>query len=223
MEHGHPLRDRLDELHVMLDDDHRRGLVDFENQVGGLVDLFVGHARRRLVEQDQLGLAGKHGAELDPLALAVGELADDATGEGTEAKTFQNFVDDAVGLAAAVVATGRNPDVLVHAQPVKHARHLRLDADAAARDLVGVGAGDVGAPEADPPGGCLVLVGQALEEGALAGAVGADQAAQLAFGHGEVDVVDRDHAAEAHGQPVRLQDGQCVRRCVCHCAASRLL
>ena len=73
--------------------------------------------------RDQLGLAGEHGAELDPLALAVGELADDATGEGAEAKAFQNFVDDAVSLAPAVMAAGRNPDVLrARSRPVEHAR-----------------------------------------------------------------------------------------------------
>ena len=83
-------------------------------RVGGLVDLFVGHARRRLVEQDKLRLAGKHGAELDPLALAVGELADDAAGQGAEAEALQDLVDDAVGLAPAVMAARRDPDVLVH-------------------------------------------------------------------------------------------------------------
>ena len=49
------------------------------------------------------------------------------------------------------------------------------------------------------------LPGEALEEGALAGAVRADQAAQLAVAQREVDVVDRLHAAEAHRQVARVE------------------
>ena len=50
----------------------------------------------------------------------------------------------------------------------------------------------------------LELAGQHLEEGALAGAVRADQTTQLALGEREVDVPDRMHAAEAHAQTAGL-------------------
>src|SRR5690606_29221301 len=46
----------------------------------------------------------------------------------------------------------------------------------------------------------------ALEERALARAVGPDQAAQLALAKREVHLVDGDHAAEAHRELVRLDD-----------------
>ena len=70
-------------------------------------------------------------------------------------------------------------------QAVEHAGHLGLDADAEAGDGVGGAAGDRRSPRnsTSPPVG-LQLAGQALEEGALAGAVGADQAAQLALAAG---------------------------------------
>ena len=45
------------------------------------VDLLVGHAGRRLVEQDQVGLGRDHHGEFDELALAVRQLADDAIGD----------------------------------------------------------------------------------------------------------------------------------------------
>jgi hypothetical protein len=49
------------------------------------------------------------------------------------------------------------------------------------------------------------LAGQHLEEGALAGAVRPDQAAQLALGKGEVDVADRLDAAEMHAEIAGLE------------------
>ena len=82
----------------------------------------------------------------------------------------------------------REPDVLAHRKTVEHARHLGLDADAEPRDLVGVGVGNVLAAEQHLAVGRLQLPGQHLEEGALAGAVRADQAAQFAFGQREVDM-----------------------------------
>ena len=67
-------------------------------------------------------------------------------------------------------------------------------------------AGDVAALEHDLAGGRRDLAGQHLEEGRLAGAVRADDAAQLALVDGEVDVAVGDDAAVALGQAGRLQD-----------------
>ena len=44
---------------------------------------------------------------------------------------------------------------------------------------------------------------------------------ELAFGHGEIHMIDRDHAAEAHCQIVRLQDGHSVRRRIGRCVGHR--
>ena len=54
------------------------------------------------------------------------------------------------------------------------------------------------------PVGRLELPGEHLEEGALAGAVGADQAAQLALGQREVDVAHGRDAAEMHAESPRV-------------------
>jgi hypothetical protein len=42
--------------------------------------------------------------------------------------------------------------------------------------------------------------GQAIEESALAGTVGADDGAHLAFGYGEVDAIEGGQPAEADRQ-----------------------
>ena len=72
---------------------------------------------------------------------------------------------------------------------------------------MGRGPGDVAPAVADRSGGGQELAGQHLEEGALAGAVGADEAAQLALGQGEIDRVHRHDATEAHGQAAGLEQG----------------
>ena len=77
------------------------------------------------------------------------------------------------------------------------------------RDPVGRQPGDVLAVENDRARRRPQHAGQAIEERALAGAVGADDGADLARGHGEVDVVERGQPAEADGQAsVRSSGGR---------------
>src|SRR6185503_17364334 len=75
---------------------------------------------------------------------------------------------------------------------------------AQAHDFVGAPADDIGA--ADQHATVLmrqsILAGEAFEERALAGAIGSDQTAQLAFLQREVHRVDGDDAAETHSELV---------------------
>src|ERR1700677_1445196 len=96
------------------------------------------------------------------------------------------------------------PEILAHGQAVKHARHLGLDADASPGDVVRLDAGHILAAQEHRSGRRFELTRQHLEESALAGAVRTDQTAQLLLAEGEVDVLDREDAAEAHAQPSGL-------------------
>jgi hypothetical protein len=60
--------------------------------------------------------------------------------------------------------------------------------------------------ERDPAFGRLVEAGHAVEDGSLAGAVRTDQRGDVAAADGKGEVVDRDQAAEAHGQVLDRQD-----------------
>ena len=74
----------------------------------------------------------------------------------------------------------------------------------------------------DEPRRRLVDAGEHVEERRLAGAVRADQADDRALGNGEVDVVDRDEAAELLAQPLRLEQRLAVmRRRSCRRSARR--
>src|SRR5207249_3933184 len=73
---------------------------------------------------------------------------------------------------------------------------LERAADASGGDRVRRLAGDLGAVEDDVPGRRLVDAGEHVEEGRLAGPVRPDQAHDRLLGHGELDVVHGDEAAE---------------------------
>ena len=183
VEHGDLLGDHADELHVVLDDDERLGAVDLAHEFGGLVDLLMRHAGGRLVEQDQLGIGRRARCRARPIAAGRARAGRPGARPRPVRPTRSSISSTTrVGSLAGMDAAAASQMFSRTRQAVEHARHLGLDADAEPRDLVGVGAGHVLAAEQDVALGRLQLPGQHLEEGALAGAVRADQAAQFAFG-----------------------------------------
>src|SRR5262245_2284665 len=70
VEHRHLARDLPDELHVVLDDEHRAVDRDRLEQLAGPGSLLIGHAGYRLVDQEQLRVLSDHHADLEPLLLA---------------------------------------------------------------------------------------------------------------------------------------------------------
>src|SRR5690606_38306906 len=67
--------------------------------------------------------------------------------------------------------------------------------------------GDVLAVEEEPARGRIVDAADQVEDGGLAGAVGADDGEDLAALHGEADVIDGADAAETDAQPLGHQHG----------------
>ena len=140
MEHGDPLRQLHDHLHVVLDDQDRQVLGDAAHQLHRVVGLGRAHAGGRLVEAQELRLGGERDADLEIALLAVREIGGELVGLAAQADRLQHgfgLLDDvAIG---AVVAQ--------HA-PAVPAR-LRGDADVLERGGVGQDVGDlVGAGDA---------------------------------------------------------------------------
>ena len=75
VEHGNPRIERAHEMHVVIDDDQRRRLIDPLDDGDEPVGLGIGEAGRGLVEQNEPRLFGENGADLHQLALPVRELA----------------------------------------------------------------------------------------------------------------------------------------------------
>ena len=88
----------------------------------------------------------------------------------------------------------------------KYGRQLKRAHDAAAGDLRGPREGDVPALIEDRALGRSQELGQQVEEGRLAGAVGADQGMDLPATHLQVNLVNGDETAEVLTQASGFED-----------------
>ena len=114
------------------------------------------------------------------------------------------------GLAPAV---GADPQVLLDAERREQAPPLRHQGDAEPHDLGRRQAADRPAVEHDAAGLCRQEAGDGLEEGRLAGAVGADDGERLARVELEVDAVEGLEVAVEGGEPMGLKQGhRCASR-----------
>ena len=120
---------------------------------------------------------------------------------GNVASTRSRPVGVLGGPLAAVgppVAVHRHLEVLGHRQGREHALPAGHHGDAEPGDLVGRRAGDVAPVEDDRAVGRRHDAGDGLEQGRLAGAVGAEQGHDLALAHLEVDAEEHLDVAVAH-------------------------
>jgi hypothetical protein len=77
VEHGDAVGDGEDHLHVVLGEEQGEPALapDTLDELDGLARLLGRHARRRLVEEEDLRLEGERDTQLDLLLVAVGEKA----------------------------------------------------------------------------------------------------------------------------------------------------
>src|SRR5690606_14262946 len=106
----------------------------------------------------------------------------------------------------------RDLEVLRHAQIVIGAIGLERQAESQAHPREGRQARDVARLEHDLSRVRSLDAAQEREQGRLAGTVRADDALQAARLDSQVDVVGRDHAAEALAQPLDREDGPAAHR-----------
>ena len=223
VEHGDPVGERQHLIDVVIDQDDREGPVEGADQVGDADALVRREAGQRLVEQQELGARRERQGDLEQALVAVGQVRRDGPGlvgeadGGEEPQRLVVQVGEAPAVgehreAAAMLRLRRDPHVLEHRERVEDADDLERARDAQRDDPVGEERGDGRA--ADP---CLATVGgqeprQEVEEGRLAGAVRADDRAQLAAAHLEGRAVHRGEGAEAPGEAADLEQGLHGRR-----------
>ena len=180
------------------------------------IGFLVGHAGHRLVEQQQLGVLHQQHADLQPLLLAVAQGAGRPP-HGLGQVDGVQHLREAVALPAveaeehrgldALVGLERQLQVLEHGEPLEHRRLLELAADAQLRDLrLGVAQQVDRAAEEHGAGIGPGLAGDDVHQRGLAGAVGADDAAQLARRDVQRQSVDRLEAVEADAHVFQVQD-----------------
>src|SRR6185295_14410666 len=210
-------RDGEDHRHVVLGED--AGQAELARHAVHQADRFEAllrrHARGGLVEQQQARLAGEGDGELQPFLVAVRQRPGDPPGARRKADQRQQFaragrVKRACfrpgAPALARVREQGDLHVLQRAQIVEHARDLEGAPDAVAREQMRRLAGDVAALEDDAPGVRAKQARDRIEEGALAGAVRADDGAEIALGDAQVDAAERLQSPEALCQSLDPKD-----------------
>jgi hypothetical protein len=243
VEHRHAVGDAHDDAHVMLDEQHGEPLLlaqpaDERREVRRLLRV---HARRRLVEQEQLRLRRERARDLEAALVAVREVLPDLVVLAAKPRELEQLARTLPRLALLAPHARRPRDraeeialeshvhadehVLERSHVLKETDVLERAPDAPLRVRMRRLARHVLAVEEHAPGRRLVDAGQHVEERRLARSVRADQADDRAGGHGEVDVGDRDEAAEllaeAFGVEQRLRHRRSRGRTAVRRARSR--
>jgi hypothetical protein len=172
----------------------------FESGGGDGVDAFEG-----FVEEEDFWTVDDGGGEGELFLHAVGEVGDEFfcfTGEAHELEEFGGA--DGGGGGVEAVHAADEVQVLGCGEAAEEGQAFGDNADLTL-EFHGAGSG-VEAEDLDGAGGGCEQAGEHLDGSGLAGAVGAEEAKELAGGDGEVDVLDGGEVAEAAGE-IGCDDG----------------
>src|SRR5229473_3111784 len=209
-------REAAHEGHVVLDDDDRAVLRQAADQLGGRLGLAVGHAGDRLVEQQELAVVDQQHADLEPLLLAVAQRAGRLLTLLGQPDALQGSPDALAPLlgqagkqrppGAAAVGEGEF-EVIENGQVFENGRPLKLAPDAEIGDRRLVEPGQIGVAAKEHLARIRTrLAGDDIHHRRLAGAVGADDRAQLALLDDERELVQRLEPVKADGHAVDVEE-----------------
>ena len=201
--------------HVVLDDHDRLFLVDFLEQLGGLMGFDVGHAGDRLVDQQQFRILRQQHADLEPLLLAVRQASRQPVTRVGQPNGFQHPLD-AFGFGFAFLPEQRAPDAMIDIQrqqqivfdglALEYRRLLEFPADPEFGDPGFVEPGQIGdAVEQHLALIRLGLAGDDVHHRGLAGAVRADDGAHLAGLERQRQIVDGVETVERDMHAVEIE------------------
>jgi hypothetical protein len=187
--------------------DHRGALRQLPDQPAHLAHLGRVEPVGRLVEDDDIGIVQNRLRHADPLAVAARERLDPGGG-----LLGQRRAPDRPGDRRIALGAGHAAEIGVIGQEVDH-RHLGPDR-AVFRQIADPRLDRPGIPahleivDADRARGRLQIAGQHLHDRALAGAVVAQKADDLALGDLETDPVHGREAAVEPGQGFHVDHGR---------------
>jgi hypothetical protein len=205
VDQGEPVAELLGLLHEVGDEHDRRAvpayLVDEPPHVAAGLRVEPG---RQLVEERHSGSSDEGQRDREPLLLAAGEGGVPRVQLGAEPEPFgQPDTVDRV-----VVERGVEVQRLPHGELGLEPRLLELDADRPGR--AGTVGGGVDAGDPDGAFRRRLQAGDALHGRRLAGAVGAEDAEDLALGDIQVEVVDGGRRAVLLVQSAYFDEGHVV-------------
>jgi len=152
------------EGHVMLDHDQGVGLLQILEMVTGLLDLGLGHAGHRFVEQQQPRVLHQHHADLEPLGFTMRQdprFGFEPIREARDGRHLVELLREARRVKTKDIlqwigaATVGDLQILPNAEVPEHRGHLEFAADAPTCDLMLAEPGDIFIAEQDLPRGRL--------------------------------------------------------------------
>src|SRR5207302_1529837 len=223
VQHDHPVGDVHDHAHVVLDERDRRAelLIDVEDEAAHVLLLLDVHPGHRLVEQQEPGLGGQRPGELDALLQAVGQAARRRLADRLDLQEVDDPLDE--GPVFELLTPGRPPverleqeasahlheparhDVVEHAHALEQGDVLERARDAEGRDVRRRQVRAIPSLERDPAFVRVIEPADGVEQGRLAGAVGADDRHDLPPRDAQADPVDGDERAESHADAGHLE------------------
>ena len=207
----------------MLDEQHGdlALVADAPDEAAELADLLVIEPASRLVEQQQLRACGERARQLDPLARAERQTFGRLVRHFAQIECFEQrpgglFEPPLLAahpwqpqrIADKIAAAGRvgaDPHIVEHRLTREQRKVLKGPGNADLGDAVRRPVEQRAALEQDFAAVGRVEAAEAIEQCRLAGAVGADQAEDLALFQLERDAVERDDAAEPHRDIANLE------------------
>jgi hypothetical protein len=186
------------------------------NELGDFVGFLVAHAGGGLVEQQQARLERQRHHDFGGALIAMGQFADLAIGFDGETAQVHEFTHPRADLfivhlrqPCPQAQTGRdlhrNAQILAHCELGKDFRHLKRPGYAAPHAPRRQKIGDVLAVKDDAARGRTKEPGDQVEKSGLAGAVRADDSAQLPRLDRHRNIVQGDQTAETLRYALNLQ------------------
>src|ERR1700738_3880222 len=201
-----PLRERGDEVEVLLDQDHGEAAVVAEplQDLDNLLDDRGLDALSRLVEEEQARFTAKAARDRQQLLLAAGERAAGAVEQRLEAWKFFQHLRDGVLLAPCLLAA-THAQIVVDRETGENLASLRHITEPQPRAAIGLGPRHVVAMQAYQPARRRQESHQRLEQRGLAHAVMPENSDELAIVDREADPVEDRHAAVARTQTLHIE------------------
>src|SRR3954462_558330 len=224
IQHHHAVGDVHHHAHVVLDQHHGRAelVVHVQDEAAHVLLLLQVHAGHGLVQQQHLRFHRERAAEVHALLQPVRQLSHGHLAVGLDLQEVDDAFHrlavcdllalrraDAQGLQQQVAADAQvaaRHDVVQDAHALEQRQVLEGARDAHLRHLAAPHVLEAAAAKGDRALLVLVHALDAIEHGALAGAVGADDGAHLVLAHVEGDVGERLHAAEGERDVAHVQD-----------------
>jgi hypothetical protein len=171
--------------------------VDLDDRVEDAVDDRQREPHRRLVEQQQFGIGEQGAPEREHLLLTAAERPGQlipALMQAGEQAVDAIEVPDRFDVASSTTV-GAQPEVLDDAERRRHVAALRHDGETGSDQATRAQRADLFAFELDRPARRPHEPGDRVDEGRLAGAVGADEGDELSGPDVKADLLHRLHRA----------------------------